>query len=340
MEGLISGKALAVQDGAALLGLSAWHIYPDTTIHGSPVGDKTVKMNDSLVAGVLSQGVSKSGLTDERGVYWSLSLAHHRFYGEAVQKTKRLDVDGWRLSLNEFFLVCMGALLRAWSVPRKPSCAYDTIRLLKEIAECAQHFNGTSGLTALDETYEWKAVMNDIYNTYTSDEKRASIPISLGRGSLSVLPDGLTDRRKPYFQLAQFSVLLFLITDENHQVELLRRLCTRIEGLTQDNSIIFYREYSKMERVFASAVMPKADQPGWGRLRAPYKTTSVSDTSASEYPRSVEDFQENTPLPAFAFQKPIVEPLDQRQRRFPNEKITRFQKELSRTFHGAFSPTS
>src|SRR5436305_1297729 len=32
MEEVLSGKALRVQNGALLLGLSAWHIYPDLSV--------------------------------------------------------------------------------------------------------------------------------------------------------------------------------------------------------------------------------------------------------------------------------------------------------------------
>ncbi|KAI5917837.1 hypothetical protein F4810DRAFT_716089 [Camillea tinctor] len=118
MESLVSGGPHEVRDGPILLGLSAWHIFPDMVVFNSG-GSTAVKMNDILVkpGGVLSLGTSGYGGQGKGGVYWSLSLAHHTFYGEAASRTRRLDSDGSRMSLSELVLVCLGCLLRGWSIP-------------------------------------------------------------------------------------------------------------------------------------------------------------------------------------------------------------------------------
>ncbi|PHH87084.1 hypothetical protein CDD83_9334 [Cordyceps sp. RAO-2017] len=117
MEGLVSGRPHVVKDGTVLLGLSAWHIYPDMAIFDGAGCNKLVPMKDDLVGerGLLSLGLSDAGRQEDRGVYWSLSLAHHRFYGAAPRHTRRLDVDGSRITFSELMLVCYGCLLRRWS---------------------------------------------------------------------------------------------------------------------------------------------------------------------------------------------------------------------------------
>ncbi|KAH8157989.1 hypothetical protein CIB48_g10256 [Xylaria polymorpha] len=57
---LVSGVLQEVQDGSAILGLAAWHIYPDINVFGSKRVE--VLMNDPLVArgGILSLGCSPS----------------------------------------------------------------------------------------------------------------------------------------------------------------------------------------------------------------------------------------------------------------------------------------
>ncbi|KAJ2989364.1 hypothetical protein NUW58_g3504 [Xylaria curta] len=276
MEGLVSGKSLVVEDGSVLLGLPAWHLYPDMIIDGSLERGKTVSMKDPLIApgGVLILGISESGSKEGRGVYWSLSLAHHRFYGEAIRKTRRLDVDGSRLSLNELFLACMGGLLRSWSVPSAGSCTRGAFQLLLSIADTFPSDRGENsegnnqGPNSQSGEYNWRHnwrdVMRDIHDSYISDEKQASLAISLGRRRPRFLPSGLTMQKKPLFQLTQLSTLLFLLSDQNHKIELLRRLCSRMQGLDKDNSVIFCVDTTATlsHRIFASAFKTEVSHDG------------------------------------------------------------------------------
>ncbi|KAJ8133241.1 hypothetical protein O1611_g383 [Lasiodiplodia mahajangana] len=63
VERLVSGVPQEVQDGSAILGLAAWHIYPDITVFGGQSVE--VLMDDPLVAtgGILSLGCSPSATT-------------------------------------------------------------------------------------------------------------------------------------------------------------------------------------------------------------------------------------------------------------------------------------
>ncbi|RYP42064.1 hypothetical protein DL767_000576 [Monosporascus sp. MG133] len=117
MEGLVSGRPYVVRDGPVLLGLSAWHIYPDMVIFDTHSCNKHVAMNDSLVkdGGLLSLGISDAGRQEEQGVFWSLSLAHHKFYGEAIDPVEfgtgknGADDDienGWQAVIEESILDC------------------------------------------------------------------------------------------------------------------------------------------------------------------------------------------------------------------------------------------
>jgi hypothetical protein len=84
MEKLIQGMPQRVQNGAILLAMSAWHLYPDKVVLGSE--EKLVRQQDPLIAagGCLTVGL-ESAYPDHGndGVYWSLSLAHLRFYGRS-----------------------------------------------------------------------------------------------------------------------------------------------------------------------------------------------------------------------------------------------------------------
>jgi hypothetical protein len=114
MEKLISGMPQAVCDGAAILGLSAWHLYSDMAVFGA--SNKEIFVDDELVTegGVLSLGLSDSGMRESAGVYWSLSFAHPRYYCHPVRKRRRLHGDGTRLSLSQLQLAMLGAVLSHW----------------------------------------------------------------------------------------------------------------------------------------------------------------------------------------------------------------------------------
>ena len=114
-ESLIKGMPQRVQNGAILLGLSAWHIYPDVVIIMNPV--KHVKFADSLVeaGGLLTISLQAANEDEARGVYWSLSLAHLRFYGDPVFSTGEIGPnDKQRVTFNELGIVTLGCIAAEW----------------------------------------------------------------------------------------------------------------------------------------------------------------------------------------------------------------------------------
>ena len=93
LEKVIEGSPHVVRDGAVLLALSSWHLYADMIVVGGLNGSADVTMSDPLInpAGILTLGVSDTGAHAKMGVYWPLSLAHHKFYGRPVAKTGHVD---------------------------------------------------------------------------------------------------------------------------------------------------------------------------------------------------------------------------------------------------------
>ncbi|KAK3681315.1 hypothetical protein B0T22DRAFT_388073 [Podospora appendiculata] len=81
VDSLVAGMPQAIHNGAALVGLSSWHIYPDMMVYID--GEKEITQNDPLVkrGGLLTVGLQSSPESDT-GVCWSLPLAKFRFYGD------------------------------------------------------------------------------------------------------------------------------------------------------------------------------------------------------------------------------------------------------------------
>ncbi|KAK3326999.1 hypothetical protein B0T19DRAFT_420567 [Cercophora scortea] len=129
VDSLVAGMPQAIHNGAALVGLSSWHIYPDMMVYIN--GAKEINQNDPLVksGGLLTVGLQGSPDSD-KGVCWSLPLAKLRFYGDPVTVTRTLDSTNQRVSLEQLMIVilgCLASLLPDYSGDRAATiCEYYT----------------------------------------------------------------------------------------------------------------------------------------------------------------------------------------------------------------------
>ena len=106
-----SGSAQSVQSGETLLGLNAWHIYPDICA----LGQKTtmVYQRDILVqdGGLVTIGLESSHRRDSTGVSWSVPLAHLRYYGRPVMSHGKLGSSTSRISFVQMMHIAMGSIM-------------------------------------------------------------------------------------------------------------------------------------------------------------------------------------------------------------------------------------
>lgn len=112
VDRLVQGNSLSVHDGAVLFGLSAWHLYPDLNVTGSVT--KTARQNDTLIAAGTIATIGLRGNECEpeihNGVYWSLPLAHVRYYGDAVVSERSIKSGQSRVFIKEIWQVALGSL--------------------------------------------------------------------------------------------------------------------------------------------------------------------------------------------------------------------------------------
>lgn len=120
MNDLILGRPQRINDGDIMLGLLSWHLYPDMTVLG--VGTRTyhVPQKDGLIApgGMITVGMgSREGCPDET-IYWSLPLAHMRFYGNPVNSERRHGMKESQVSYADFRFVLLGSVLSSWGMDK------------------------------------------------------------------------------------------------------------------------------------------------------------------------------------------------------------------------------
>jgi hypothetical protein len=177
MENLISGMPQAVHDGAAIVALSAWHLYPDMIVFGTKIIE--ISMKDKLIraGGVLNLGMSPSPKDSSPRVYWCLSLVHKHYYGQPVQSRQEVSVDPKRITFPQFQLAVLGVVLGLWKIPME-----DTRSCLDVLFDAGRLVQGDFHTRSRDR---WANVLVDSASAYLQaqggDLEVATRLVNLGR---------------------------------------------------------------------------------------------------------------------------------------------------------------
>jgi hypothetical protein len=101
----------SVSNGAVLLGLASWYLYPQLLVLGEKATEIGLQDETISDSGQLTVGLQSPDPNKDEGVYWSLSLAHLQFYGDPVKVTSFTTLDTSRFDLREFHLLVLGSIL-------------------------------------------------------------------------------------------------------------------------------------------------------------------------------------------------------------------------------------
>ncbi|KAF4945311.1 hypothetical protein FGADI_12051 [Fusarium gaditjirri] len=229
-EKLILGIPQEAQNGAAILGLSAWHIYPDIHVYGNK--NINVTMNDELVGagGILSLASCPSQRTESRGVYWSLCLSHLTFYGPPVRRNQSLEKDPHRIPFDHLLHATVGAILSRWRV--HSSDLVEGINILIAILDTIGV--GNRGL------YSIMALFSNAAKECLDDEQAWSYMLYGKRRSGFIKDPDLqeTCAIKAFFGLSDVTLLLSCIDRSDDRISLLQRQANRAD-LSGQEVIIF-----------------------------------------------------------------------------------------------------
>lgn len=127
MNKLVSGIPQSVTEGAVILGLSAWHIYPNMVVLYN--GAKPIDQKDPFVTtgGLVTLGLQRRRGTDQ-AVSWSLPLANLRYYGDPVITERAISSYDNRLSIKQLLQLSLGSLLCCWGY--KPDALFEVVEIL------------------------------------------------------------------------------------------------------------------------------------------------------------------------------------------------------------------
>jgi hypothetical protein len=243
MERLIAGMPQAAQDGAPLLGLSAWHLYPDMGVFSPEVVE--IKMDDPLVAagGFLSIGLATTPRTssENNGVYWSLSLAQLRFYGKPVKVERALE-NGSRITFPQLNLVLFGILLAEWRMNDSDGnlAAQTVISLVDYVIG---HKHGSISDRRLLKMLRDSAIAFTERTTGDKELNAKLIQLGRRRAQNMVHGDGLeskTEITPVFFNLLQPEHFISALKDCKSQILFLRHVAKSpaLDGISADALII------------------------------------------------------------------------------------------------------
>lgn len=259
VDSLIRGMPHSV-NGAVLVAISAWHIYPDIDLFGNH--NKSFTFNDKLVqrGGCLTIGLEDKSPEIASGVHWSLSLARLRYYGPPMALTASSVAES-KVTFNEFAFVIFGSLLGPWTGNSfNPNFdireAAQLIVTIWEMLDEAATFNDSCREFMLLRG-NWMRILVSAALTLADKEskdwhraKRLAF-IGIRRGS-SVLP--ASQEMPPFFGLLNPSTLTTLLRDSDSvSVRFLRDLA-KSRKLKGHETVIAYKSQDTGFLEFATAV--------------------------------------------------------------------------------------
>lgn len=224
MNNLVSGIPQSVTEGAAILGLSAWHIYPNMVVLCN--GTKPVDQKDPFVAtgGLVTLGLQRRRGTDQ-AVSWSLPLANLRYYGDPVITERAVSSYDSRLSIKQLLQLSIGSLLSCWGY--KPDALFEVAEILVLLGDTIPEYNRNlkpSWVTMLAST------AGELLRCEEGPPRVEIIRlIKTGYRRYKTFLGPLPETRLSLFDLASPGVLLDLMNGDN-RILFLQNLVARLES--------------------------------------------------------------------------------------------------------------
>ncbi|KAJ3568353.1 hypothetical protein NPX13_g6449 [Xylaria arbuscula] len=252
MESLLCGQPQRVVNGATLMGVASWHLYPDLLILGETIS--TVSFKDTLVPDTAKLTVGIENVNPERqdGIFWSLPLSHLRFYGDPVVANSHTTRDASRLTMDELQLLALGSAMAAWGNH------YMEPRHIARFFCALQQAIGSQAAPRLNWLLPLFSASKTLLDAPGDEMEHILGIIALGRRNGTKFLSEKSNQPPPYFGLGNPFISNFLRQShhavDSEDVERLRFIATSLR-LKPNTCII---------RVRRTTVDPLQTYPGWG----------------------------------------------------------------------------
>lgn len=246
MNSLIMGVPQKVRNGAILLAIRSWHLYPDLCVlsHGPDV----ISQKDGLIpkSGIITIDLEHPDET-VGSISWSLPLSYLRYYGDPVMVNQTLGVTTSRISMDQFRFVLLGCVISTWSTfSNSADTSLDLlITLMKALRQPERSFPYREKLMRMQEIVKKTSWLGQILTAAEdlpsgSDIERATARklMEYGRRYGRFLCDA-DDHPPPFFGLSYIPSLFSLLEDSEARIGYLRKYAKSL-GLSNSNCVIRY----------------------------------------------------------------------------------------------------
>jgi hypothetical protein len=246
LEDLLNGMPQQISDGAILMALSAWHLYPDLIV----LRNRTQKVNfsDALFppTGVITVGLETTDASTDGGIQWSLTLSHLRYYGNPI----RVDVQGdnSRVTMSQLCIVALGAFLATWDIT--PKNMFEAAKWIKRLWK---HLLTGVEEEELNSNFPWLSFLENAASRLVnaSEQDLKNYQMLLNFGSRRREPFMESSRHSlhriwhtvPFFGLNNSFVLHALAAEDAIEcaIRYLRNVAQRL-ALDESEAVIVYQE--------------------------------------------------------------------------------------------------
>ncbi|KAJ6779527.1 hypothetical protein PWT90_07848 [Aphanocladium album] len=247
MECLVLGSPMVMQTGELSVALLSWHIYPDLNILDPT--SRVITQRDPLVpeSGILTIGLEGPKDCENKGIRWSLPLAHLRYYGDPVRRTSTITSQGTRLSILEFNMAFFGCILGGWRVD---DC--DIEKVAEWISRLSADVHAAFTKLKIPLKQSWLYYLGDTARAFLKSDnvnRRVFLQlINLGRSNLSFLGKPSL----PFFGLSEVNIAIAMAADTEEKIRILRTQAS-LAKLSWQHTIIRYVPNETVGEEYASA---------------------------------------------------------------------------------------
>lgn len=306
MENIVSGVAQSIENPGVLLGLSAWHLYPDMVILDEQTThiiqkDETIKGGGLVTIGMRGP---KMGLST--GITWTMPLAQLRYYGEPVFSTRSIGTESLRLSFNDILYIAMGSVISDWgalSSDLQAVCKFfvaitarsklEAVTFTPESEE-QSFISMPSTKTSLASIRMLSKRASLFLLAKDNEKKEVTRLINLGQGRYKFFMAVTSDLLGPAFGLGNISTFLSIL-DVEGQINALRRLAENYDiGLDLSGAVILYRSLETNNIEFATLFTQQVNTAGTSKMLhrrwiTPVKMADQATISNSNVFRNPDD---------------------------------------------------
>lgn len=259
LENLLCGMPHEISDGAILLALSAWHLYPDLVVLSNET--KTVSFKDALfpAGGVVTVGLHPQSTEESTGMQWSLTLSHLHYYGDPVLIESAEDNS--RVTMNQLRLVALGALFACWDVQQEDLLKVaQWLKLLGQLVRERSLLRNPDSPTGLASQTSWLRCLaraaSDFVQSEGEDRETCRMLINFGRRRRTRILGERTQWSQPFFGLCNPHIVALIQADGPMEegIRYMRNIAKRSGLKASDALIIYWDEATSKFAQYATAV--------------------------------------------------------------------------------------